>query len=225
MSELSLEKNYYLLVLDIKKSTSMPPEVRTAVFDKLQKQVAQLNKTLDPQPVRALSLAYGDEVAGLFETPAQLYHIVSTLRQAIYPQGRFRFAICLGKVGIVADELRSVGGAVFKEADVRLKRLKKQGGFGVWSTQQPQQDAVLNALISMSNLIFERMTPYQRQVFELLSAGHSGKEIAAKLKRYPQSVSRAIQTGGAEEVVKAAELIEDILIRKSQPTQGLLNKP
>lgn len=210
-SKLQLNKDYFLLLIDIKKSTSISSEARQGVFEKLDSKLKELNQKLNPKPALKLTISYGDEIAGLFDTPLQIYEIVNELRQKIYPDAQLRFVVTYGEIGVVSDDIRRIGGEIFKEAEDQMNLLKKQDGFCFWSLKDSYQSAILNSLTEMSNAILERMTPYQRQVWQLLESGLTQKQISGRLEKYPQSISDAVKRGRAELVVKAGRIINQIL--------------
>ncbi|MFQ5865253.1 MAG: SatD family protein [bacterium] len=208
---MQLNKNYFLLLIDIKKSTSISSSVRQKVFNKLDLKLKQINQKLNPKPALGLSISYGDEIAGLFDCPRQIYEIVNKLRQEIYPEAQLRFVVAYGKIGVISDDIRKVGGEIFKEAENQMNLLKKQDGFSFWSLKDSYQSSILNSLTEMSNAILERMTPYQRQVWQLLESGLTQKQISERLKKYPQSVSDAAKRGEADLVLRAGRIINQIL--------------
>lgn len=96
-NSLQISKNYFLILIDIKKSTTLSPATRKKVFEELDLLLRKLNRKLNPKPVLRLSVSYGDEIAGLFETPKQFYEIVTQLREGLFPKARFRFVAAHGK--------------------------------------------------------------------------------------------------------------------------------
>jgi len=212
-NSLQNNRNYYLLLVDIKKSTTRAPKLRQKILEKLESEIKQINQKLEPRPAFQLTISYGDEIAGLFDTPSRLYHIISQLREALFPHVKFRSVVTYGKIGVAADDIRKVGGQVFKDADEHIIRLKKQDRFCIWSLKDALQSAVLTSLTEMSNAIIERMSPYQRQVWQLLESGLTQKAIAEKLDKYPQSVSNAVKQGRADLVLDAGIVINTILNR------------
>ncbi|MFQ5676032.1 MAG: hypothetical protein ACE5G1_09065, partial [bacterium] len=93
---LKATKKYYLLLIDIKKSTAISAASRKAIFDQIESHLKVLNHSLKPTPALKLSVSYGDEIAGLFESPQQFYTIVERLREALYPKARLRFVATYG---------------------------------------------------------------------------------------------------------------------------------
>ena len=211
-SNLHLANNYYLLLVDIKKSTFYAEKERQWIFEQLEFKLNEINQNLNPIPALKLSISYGDEIAGLFETPVQIYTIINQLREVIYPVAKFRFAVSYGKIGIASQDIRKVGGEIFKQADRQIKRLKKHDGFCSWEIYDSTKNDVLNSLTEMSNAIIERMTPYQREVWQLLEQGMTQKEISELLNKYPQSVSEAVKRGGADLVIRASKIINELLV-------------
>lgn len=212
-AKLQTNKHYYLLLIDIKQSTSQSPRKRQKIFDQLESIIKELNKKVDPKPAFKLTISYGDEVAGLFETPVRLYNIISQIREALFPLAKFRFVVAYGKIGVAADDIRKVGGEVFKIADEHIERLKKQNRFCRWLLKDEYHSSVLTALTEMSNALIERMTPYQRQVWQMLESGLNQNEIAVRLKKYPQSISNAVKKGRVDLQIDATQTINQILLK------------
>jgi len=71
--------------------------------------------------------------------------------------------------------------------------------------------SALGALTEISNAVLEDMTRYQREVYRLLASGLNQGEIAARLGKYPQSVSDAVKRGHAELVIEASAAISELL--------------
>jgi len=210
-NSLQISKNYFLILIDIKKSTTLSSATRKKVFEELDLLLKKLNRKLNPKPVLKLSVSYGDEIAGLFETPMQFNGIVTQLREGLFPKAQFRFVAAHGKIGVASKDIRKLGGEVFKKADERIKQLKKKDMFCEWVFKTARENEIRNSLSEMSNEILVRMTTYQREVWQLLEQGLTQKEISKQLKKYPQSVSLAVKRGGADQAVRAGQIINKIL--------------
>jgi hypothetical protein len=209
--KLNTNTNYYLLLIDIKQSTRIPAAGRKAAFGRLEQQLAELNNDPDIAPVRGLEISYGDEVAGLFRTPARLYRIIQILRKTLLPEMTFRFIVTHGKIGIVSKDIRRIGGIVFKDADTGIKKLKRQKRFCRWLIADSTTNRVLDSLTELSHEIYSRMTEYQRTVYHQLQTGSTRKKVAENLKKHPQSVSDAVKRGGAEILLDAEQTVNDLL--------------
>jgi len=204
-------RDYFLLLLDIRRSTRMAPERLRVVMERLERVASELSRQFEDELELALNLSYGDEVAGLFRRPDRTYDCVIALREAVAPDAALRFVISEGRIGLVSDDIRRIGGAVFKAADEEMKNLKRQRQFATWLLADQKTSAVLTSLSRLSNLLVENMTDYQRTVYQLMRDGLSGSEIASRLGKYPQSVSEAAKRGGADLVIEAETTITRVL--------------
>jgi DNA-binding CsgD family transcriptional regulator len=203
--------NRYLLLIDLRESTKLAPEVASQVLARLEQRLAGLNSDVDPAPVLGLSLSYGDEVAGLFDRPQSLYGVVDQVRDALWPEVTVRFVAAYGAIGRASDDIRQVGGEVFKRANEAIQKLKKRRRFCSWLMGDPILDAALDSLTEMGNALLEDMTEYQREVYRLLAANLSQKQIAEKLGKHKQSVSEASSRGRAELVLEARNSIHGLV--------------
>lgn len=222
---MDIRKPYYLLLVDIQRSTLLDPADREKVFGALETEIRRLNETVDPRPVRKLQISYGDEIAGLFDSPGGLYDIADSLRHALYGVTDIRFVACRGQVGVDAEDLREAGGEVFKRANQLMSGsggLKKARRFCRWEIGPDLQNRALTALTEISHRMLNHMTAYQYHVFRLVRSGLSQAEAAVHLGRHRQSVSEAVKRGGAQEVLEAEDSIRALLLN-GNPWQGELN--
>jgi len=114
--------DHYLLLIDLKESTRLAPKAAERLFGRLEARLAELNRRLDPTPVLGLTISYGDEVAGLFDTPIHLCGVVEQVRDCLHPEVGIRFVAVRGPIGRLSDDIRQVGGEVFKRADLVVRR-------------------------------------------------------------------------------------------------------
>lgn len=203
--------DHYLLLVDVKRSTDLTPRVAERVFGTLEERLADLSRRLDPAPVLGLSISYGDEVAGLFDTPAYLYSVVDQIRDWLHPEVAIRFVAAHGSIGRLSQDIRQVGGEVFKRADDAVRAIKKERRFCRWLIGDGTTNAALDALTEISNAVLEDMTVYQREVYRLLASGLSQTEIAGRMGKHRQSVSDAVRRGHAELVLEASDAIGRLL--------------
>ena len=208
---MDLSKNYYLLLADIKDSSRLDARKRKSMFRKLDAALLQLNEQFSSELAIPLSLSYGDEIAGLLFQPIELYEMVDRLRDTLYPETTFRFTAVRGKISKASEDIRQVGGPVFKVANEWIVRNKKERRFSRWDLGIPERDRILNALTELSHLCITRMTDKQRRIYRLLKSGLGQKEIVKKLRTYQQSVSDAVKRGGADQVLEAEAAIEACL--------------
>jgi hypothetical protein len=205
----------YLILIDIKHSTRLPPARAGDVMRRLERELAVLNTEFEAALAVGLTVSYGDEVAGLLQSPIHLYDIVSRVREALYPDALIRVVVVRGAVGAPTSDIRKTGGKVFKLASKAMERLKKkrQYWFCSWEIDDRVLDVALTSLTELTNVLIAGMSAYQREVFVLLRRGLSQKEIARRLGKLPQSVSDAAMRGRAEAVLDGERAIRELLLQ------------
>lgn len=208
---LKTNKSYYLLLFDIKDSTKLSSNKAKEKYDHFEKSIMLFNKQLNNDIALPISINYGDEIAGLFTSPRPFYQIVSKFRQIVYPETIIRFVAVKGKVTVASNDMRQVGGTIFKTANNEMSRLKKEERFCWWGIDKEPINESLTALCEVSDLLLNEMSVYQRSVFMLLSEGLNQKEIALKLNKYSQSIWDAIQRSKAEYIIRAENAIVKLL--------------
>lgn len=163
-----------------------------------------------------LEVNYGDEIAGLFVRAAPVYPVATALRGALHPHAGFRFAVSRERIGYAGGALREMGGPVFQIASDSLRALKSAGRFSAWRLGDDVVDRTLEALVNLADAHVAAMTTYQFQVFTLLEQEIAQKEIARRLGKYPQSVSKAVKTSHADLIIDAQTVITSCLERFDQ---------
>jgi len=202
---------YYLLLFDIKNSTKLKASLAREKFDRLENAIIELNSTYSEEMSLKMSINYGDEIAGLFYTPKSFYLIADKFREIMYPETSLRFVAIKGKIAVISNDIRQIGGTIFKQANTEMVRLKKENIFSWWGIDKKPTDHALTALSELSNAVINDMSSYQREVYQLLKLGLNQKEIAKKLDKYAQSVWDAIQRSKATNVLLAEEAISRLL--------------
>ena len=175
---LDVNRPYVLFLADVQVSSKLKPEVREAVFRRIERENEKLNSSLMPRPLLNLSISYGDEIAGLFEDAHHLYGVADALRQAIYPEAHLRFAVVRNRIGLPSTDIRQIGGPIFKRASQRIEYLNRRNRFCSWDLGREELDGSLEALVELSNSLIQRMTTYQREIWRLLRSGQSQVQIA-----------------------------------------------
>jgi hypothetical protein len=208
---IDLKSKYYLLLIDIKKSSEVSNEKLNTTMKLVEQKLKVLNKELEEQIVIPLSVSYGDEIAGLFRKPDSFYSIVTALRRIFYPLTSLRFVAVKDRIGADSDDIRKIGGPIFKKASIAIQQLKASNSYCSWVLGDNVRDRCLESLCEISDSVIGDMSEYQRAVFELLNDGYTQKQIADHLGKFTQSVWDAIQRSKANSVIKAQNAIQLIL--------------
>lgn len=208
---MDLNSNYYLLLIDIINSTQLPDKGFSLKMELLENQLININNNFKNDLVLPLSISYGDEIAGLFNTPENIYRAVIEIRKIFYPVTTIRFVVVKGTIARVSSDIRKIGGIAFKKASKTIDALKKNNRFCSWQVNDPLIDKALASLCELSDVVIKGMSNYQNDVLELLRDGLTQKQIAEKLGKYTQSIWDAIQRSKAIYIIEAEQSINLIL--------------
>lgn len=209
-------REYFLLLVDIRGSTELAPDVMERAMARLRKELLRVNRRLQRDLALRLRMNYGDEIAGLFTAPERLFDAVVAIRDALHPDAAIRFAVSNDRIGVPTRDLRRVSGPAFKEADRLMRRLKTHNRFAAWRIGDSLLDAALNSLTQTSNALLEDMTDNQRSVFNLVRRGLKRVEVAERLGKSKQAISDAAIRGRVDLVVEAEHAIRKILVSLGQ---------
>lgn len=199
---------YYLLLIDLRGSANLSSETASAVLAAAEDALERLNQQYEAEVKVTLSLSYGDEIAGIFVSAGPIYDVVAQLRTILRPYAAFRFVVTKGRMGACSADIRKIGGPLFKTANNALQALKRQGRHCHWHFDDRLESRTLTSLCELVEAGLEGMTGYQHDVYSGLKAGLTQKQVAASLKKYPQSVSDAVRRGHIERVLEAEQVIE-----------------
>jgi predicted DNA-binding ArsR family transcriptional regulator len=208
--------NYYLLLIDIISSTQLANEEFNNKMNVLTNYLKDTNKRFKSDLVLPISISYGDEIAGLFNKPKNIYNVVVEIRQIFFPLTSIRFVVVRGLIAKNSSDIRQIGGMIFKTANQTIDILKKNNHFCSWKLENLLTNKTLESLCEISNVLLREMSEYQRNVFELFRQGHSQIEIAFTLNKHPQAIWTAIQRSKAVYVVDAEHTINLILENTTQ---------
>ena len=98
-------REYYLLLVDIRKSTEIPADELAPAMARLKKSLERLRRRLRGDLELGLRVTYGDEVAGLFRTPSALYDVATGIRDALHPDAKIRFAVARGRIAVASRDI------------------------------------------------------------------------------------------------------------------------
>ena len=217
----SVDRDYVLLLADLKGSTALPSADAQQVFARVEAVLRKWNRRKGSGLAMPLNLAYGDEVAGLFTAAAPAGRLLGELREALAPEGAFRFAVVRGRIGRDHRDIRQVWGEVFKRAAAEIETLKRSGGIGVWRLGAGALiDRTLDALTGLIGASLAGMTAWQREIYRELAEGRTQVDIAANTGRTPQAISDAARRGGAERVITADAVLAEWLEKLDAEAAG-----
>ncbi|MCX6251603.1 MAG: SatD family protein [Bacteroidetes bacterium] len=204
---IDLTKQYFLLVLDVENSSTLPNNQLSVKMKLVKAKLKQFNRQFYEQIIIPLTISYGDEIAGLFTSPENFFSIFIDIRRILCPLTTVRFVAIKGSIAVDSPDIRQIGGQVFKSANEAMMKLKEKKDFFSWQTGLLVIDRCLESLCEISNSIVHDMSQYQREVFELLNAGLSQKQIADRLGKFTQSVWNVAHRSKSYQVLQAQNAI------------------
>ncbi|MEM6556711.1 MAG: SatD family protein [Pseudomonadota bacterium] len=205
------QSDYYLILADIKSSSSLSAERAGAAMSQLLPQLERQNQRLRDDIIYPLEVNYGDQFRGLFSSPRAFYQIVSDVRDALRGTAEFRFVTARGRIDNSDGTLRDMRGPVFETASRALTRLKKKKQFSDWQISDSATNQALTAMTNAAAALIDEMTPYQHIVYMFQKAGLKGTEIAEKLSKDPRSISNAKKTGHCGTVIQIEQAMAAML--------------
>ena len=170
-----------------------------------------VNERFEAALIAPFEINYGDEFAALFSELAPIQTVIHLVRDSLREFTTFRFVVARGHVNHLEGSVRQMGGPVFKQASQLLETLKTSNRFSAWRVSDQLTDDTLECLTNLSNALIHEMTEYQYEIFTLLMNRLPQIEIAKRLQKYPQSVSRAIHQSHADQVIDAEITLNNYL--------------
>jgi hypothetical protein len=209
---LSTRRDYFLVLIDLEGSTSLPPGKLKEATRSLHRELVSLSKAHKTDLALPVRQHYGDEVAALLRSPRSIYEIVDAVRDAVRPYTGVRYVVGCGRIGQTAREISLVSGPVFKDADRQMTLLKKKKtSRASWQIGAPVERSVLQALSDMSDSLIEDLTDFRYGIWRRLRRGSSQSQIAQTMKRHPQSISNAVAGGHLRALIEGEQAIAAVL--------------
>lgn len=195
-----------LFLADIKGSSRLPDA--GAVYRRLDAVIADWNST--DSFVVPLTRQYGDEVVAIMREVTATYRMASALRDALYPDTGLRWALVRGKAGDLSALPSQIGGEVFKRGSAMLSQLKRDRRWATFGVDRDRDEA-LASLCNLANTQLEGFTRSQREIYLMVREGLTHDEIARKIGKHRQSVSRTILKADMDNLRATDDVIDNLL--------------
>jgi hypothetical protein len=139
--------------------------------------------------------------------PAVVFDVVRSLRRELGNETGFRFAAVFARITARTANIRQQGRDVFTMQNAAMRRQKRQNRFAEWHIFHDARDTGLSRLTKLCNGLISRMSPYQFEVYALMSQGASQKAAAGQLGKFTQPVSDAVRRAGIDLIINAERQI------------------
>lgn len=157
---------YSTLMIDLKKSRAYSLENREAIQRYILEVCRKLNKVFSG--VREVGFSAGDEIQGLFNSPAEAYLYFRLFSMLIHPV-KIRAGIGVGSWDIKIDNAGTTAqdGQVYYRARRAIKEADELEGYSVLYYSDKRTDTAINSLIGGAAGLGERMNLYQNELMLL----------------------------------------------------------
>ncbi|MBE6949653.1 MAG: hypothetical protein E7456_07415 [Ruminococcaceae bacterium] len=157
---------YSALMIDLKKSREYSLKNRESIQQYIFQACGVLNKLFPC--VREVEFSAGDEIQGLFSTPAEAYLYFRLFAMLVHPV-KFRAGIGVGTWDIKIDNAGSPAqdGEVYYRARQAISEADELEGYPVLYCSGKKIDTVINSLIGGAAGMGERMNSYQNELMLL----------------------------------------------------------
>ncbi len=210
------QKVYCAIIGDINKSRTLPG--RNRVQKRFRRAVETVNREFRGDVASPFLITLGDEFQGLLVSPVESHRLVSRFQDLMQPVS-LAFGVGIGTLSTPLNRSVALGmdGDAFYRARHALsiaKARKRTLTYGV----DAASEEIINALVALMDRQWRRLTPRQQQISRM-SALHSGKDVARRLRISPQAVSKARRAAGAAELDEAAAALRRFLEHLGGPRQ------
>jgi hypothetical protein len=179
-------------------SRELPATRRAAAQREFAKLITDLNRRFRHDIASRFVITLGDEFQGLLSNAEVVPEIVWTI-ESEYRQRDVRLGFGFGRLHTPIQPVAlNIDGPVLHNARAAITTARSRGLLGGVFEGFGPYDVVLTGYAQVLRHIREGLTEKQHRVMELLRAGHTQVEVAAKLHISKQAVSVHAIAGGSE---------------------------
>ncbi len=191
-----MPQNYSVLVVDLIRSRSYATQERNLIQQQILNTLVFLNRRFQAKLAREVDFSAGDEIQGLFESPAAAYQYYRLFSMCLHPIA-LRAGIGVGSwdVRIDGKGTTSQDGSAYHHARHAIDHAEQTEGYPVLLFSGKQEDRTINTLLAAAACLTEKQTVCQNQIMlltELLYplhedlGAHTPVEIQIFLQRKAQ---------------------------------------
>lgn len=183
----------YVLLGDVVGSREIAD--RASFQERIEAGIEAVNRRYQKTMVAPVALVKGvDEVAGVLDTPGDLYRLLSDLVSVVRP-GAIRFAVVYGEidVGATGDDVGRMDGPAFHRADEALAGVSDAELYVTFEGRAAPFDPLVGAGINLLLMARERWTDRQRAMVQAYEAAGTQGAVADQFGVSQQAVSATLQ--------------------------------
>lgn len=200
------DNQYIAIVGDLVKSRKTPD--REGLQKKLLTTLKYINREFALDFYAPFKITRGDEIAGVILSSKNLYSIISTLKNLIFPY----FIRVVVKSGILNTGLSSkdaaiIDGPAFKAADDLLRKIKKEDNYFFLDLDTKERDEAITFIVNLIEEIKKKWTLRQKETIELYKKLHTQEKVAKKLGITQQGVAKILKRANFDKIAIAEQWI------------------
>jgi|GEM_PF-6712749 len=150
-----------------------------------------------------------DEMAAVIGKPWLLYNIMDAIASGIVPY-QVRFVLVKGRVELLSEDkdVAKADGEAFPAAVAQMNMLKKEGLYFTCDTGNSLFDQAWKTQVNLIRLIKKDWTEQQWLIYESYKSLASQEAVGKKLKITQQSVSKALRSIDAVQMIAIEKELE-----------------
>lgn len=163
-----MSQDYAALIIDLKKSRSYTKEDRNNIQHYIMNVIHLLNRLYWKDLIREVDFSAGDEVQGLFSTPAAAYIYYRMLSMWLHPV-EIRAGIGIGGWDVQIDSKGTTGqdGPSYHKARHAIKNADDSEGYPILLFSGNHADVTINTIIGGAASIMAKQSVNQNQIMLL----------------------------------------------------------
>ncbi len=186
--------------------------------NKLEKTCEEINKVYAEDIYADFKILKGtDEIAGVLSDLSNIYKIVSTIQEQLYPN-YMRFAVVLDHIDTALEsrDAALMDGPAFHKASDIMNKLKKSKLMFDMSVSDKIIDTAISGQINLILLLKKNWSPKQRLIVGEYEKTKNQSKIAKKLGITQQAVSKILGRSMWKEIKMIESKLNQILRSYSQ---------
>lgn len=211
-----MRKRLYVVLGDVVSSRRLVD--RREFQNKLEKTCEEINKVYAEDIYAEFKILKGtDEIAGVLSDLSNIYKIVSTIQEQLYPN-YMRFAVVLDHIDTALEsrDAALMDGPAFHKASDIMNKLKKSKLMFDMSVSDKIIDTAISGQINLILLLKKNWSPKQRLIVGEYEKTKNQSKIAKKLGITQQAVSKILGRSMWKEIKTIEGKLNQILRSYSQ---------
>lgn len=184
-------RRYCAIIGDIRRSRTLLRRGRVQL--RFANAIETINREFKKEITSKFLLTLGDEFQGLLVSPVESYRLLRRFQDLMEPVS-FSFGVGVGTLSTpLKKDALGMDGEAFHRARAALDKAKKNKREILYSLDSPALD-LANALIGSLESDWQRLTPRQKEIVQLIKEFKGQESVAKRLRISQPAVSKAVSS-------------------------------